>query len=203
MDFINKILETFYKDSKLKPPPAPEPRVGNMNDDDPEDHRDMNTSVKEYLMVEVVAAPPNFEITNHLKMREAAGIFDHEDVNLRQLVIISEAVKATPIFSILNNPLINPHTCMYYLHIMGQLGLIIKSVDNPVKRDREEYETFLKRWKKGRHVYVRGQDVLRMNFIIINLVPMYQQHVMDEAVKAVESVLEHTDAVKKIKENLT
>lgn len=201
-DIVTKILEKFYRSSKLQSPLPAEKRVGNMNDDDPEDHRELNTRVNEYFMVEVVAVPPNFEITNHLKMREAAGIFDHEKVNLRQLVTISMAVRATPIFSALNNPLLDPHSCMYFLHIMAQLGLIINSVDNPIKRNREEYEVFLKRWKEGRLIYIRGQDVLRMNFIVINLVPLYQQNVMDEAVKAVESVLKHTDVVKKIKENL-
>jgi len=201
-DIVTRLLNSFYKGSKLQPPPPTEKRVGNMNDDDPEDHRSLNTTVDEYFMVEVVAVPPNFEITNHLKMREAAGIFDHEKVNLRQLITISMAVKATPIFSALNNPLLDPYSCMYFLHIMAQLGLIIKSADNPIKRNREEYEVFLKRWEEGRHIYVRGQDVLRMNFIVINLVPLYQQNVMDEAVDAVNSVLDHTENVKRIKESL-
>jgi len=197
---INHILEAFYKDSKIKPQPIPVEKGGNMNEDDPDDHRMMNTMVNEYFMAEVVAVPDNFEITNHLKMREAAGIFDHEKINLRDLVTISMAVRATPIFSVLNNPLISPDTCMYFLHIMGELGLIINSVDNPIKRNREEYKVFLERWKEERIVYVRGQDVKRMNFIVINLVPLYQQNVIDEAVKAVESVLEHTKEVKRIKE---
>lgn len=201
-DLVTQILEKFYKESKIKPQPVPVERVGNMNDDDPEDHRHLNLTVKEYFMIEVVAVPSDFEITNHLKMREAAGIFDHEKVNLRQLVTISMAVRATPIFSALNNPLLNPYACMYFLDIMQELDLIINSVDNPIKRNREEYKVFLKRWEEGEHVYVRGQDVLRMNFIIINLVPLYQQNVMDEAVEAVNSILEHTKNVKRIKESL-
>jgi hypothetical protein len=201
-DIINEVLEKFYKWSKLKaPPPEPKP-TGNANLDDPEGHRDANLTVDQYFMAEVVAVPPDFEITNHLKMREAAGIFDHKDVNLRQLVTVSMAVRATPIFSVLNNPLINPFTCMYFLNIMGELKLIINSVNNPIRRNQEEYTTFLKRWNKDRHTYVRGQDVLRMNFIIINLVPLYAQKVVDEAVNAVKSVVEHTQDVRQMKEKL-
>lgn len=201
-DLVTQLLESFYKGSKLKPPPTTEKRAGNMNEDDPEDHRELNTMINEYFMIEVVAVPPNFEITNHLKMREAAGIFDHEKVNLRQLVVISEAVKATPIFASLNNALIDPHACMYFLHIMEELGLIINSIDNPVKRNREEYKVFLKRWEESSLVYIRGQDVLRMNFVVINLIPLYEQNVVDDVVDAVNSVIEHTKDVQRIKESL-
>ena len=176
--------------------------AGNMNEDHYEDGRDLNTRVEDYLMVEVVAVPPNFEITNHLKMREAAGIFENDKVNLKQLAIISEGVKASPIFCALNNPIIEPETCMYFLHIMSELGLIIKSIDNPIKRNREEYSVFLKKWNSERYNYVRGQDILRLNFIVINLVPIYQQHVMDEAVEAVNQVLKHTADIKKMKESI-
>lgn len=201
-DIINRIIEQFYKGSKLKPQPAPQPRVGNMNEDDPIDHRGLNTSFKHYIMAEVVAVPPEFEITNHLKMREAAGIFDHEKVNLRELVTVSMGVAASPIFAVLNNPTINPYTCMYFLHIMNELGLVIKSVSNPVKNGREEYKGFLERWDEEHYTYVRGQEVMRMNMLIINLVPLYTQDVMDEAVDAVKAVLEHTEDVKQMKESL-
>jgi len=175
---------------------------GNMNDDNFEDHRALNLSVNEYLLVEVVAVPETFQIENHLKMREAAGIFENEKISLKQLAIIAEGVKASPIFSLLNNPLIEPQTCMYFLNIMAELNLVIRSVDNPIKRNREEYAVFLKNWRDQRFNYVRGQDVKRMNFIVINLVPMYQQHVMDEAIDAVNSISKFSEDVKKMKEDL-
>ena len=176
--------------------------AGNMNEDAFDDFSDLNTRMKDYLMIEVVAVPHDFEITNHLKMREAAGIFEHEKVNLKQLAIISEGVKASPIFSVLNNPVIEPETCMYFLHIMSELGLVIKSIDNPIKRNRQDYDAFLKGWDSQKYNYVRGQDIMKLNFIVINLVPIYQQHVMDEAVEAVNQVLKHTADVKKMKERI-
>lgn len=176
-------------------------RRGNMNEDRPQDGLTLS-AIKEYLMIEAVAVPPNFQIENHLKMREAAGIFENEHVNLKQLALISEGVKASPIFASLNNPLIEPHTCMYFLHIMQELGLVVTKVDNPVKRNRQEYESFLNSWGKQQVNYVRGQDVYRMNFIVINLYQLYQQDIMDEVVEAINQVVEHTEDVKKMKENL-
>jgi len=175
---------------------------GNMNEDNIEDFRSLNTRMNDYLMVEVVAVPESFQIENHLKMREAAGIFENEKIDLKQLGLISEGVKASPIFSILNNPQLEPQTCMYFLKIMEELNLIIKSVDNPIKRNREEYDVFLKNWSDQKYNYVRGQDVMKMNFIVINLVPLYQQHVMDEAVEAVNAVLKHTADVRHMKESI-
>ena len=199
---MKKVARAIKKNGQITPAPQEPERVGNMNMDDPVDYRQANLLVNDYFIIEVVSVPPEFDISNHLKMREAAGIFEHENVDLKQLTIISEVVRCSAIFSALNNPVINPHTCMYFLHIMEELKLIIKSIDNPIKRNREEYMTFLKKWKQDSHTYVRGQDVLRLNFVIINLVPLYQQQVMDEAVEAVNSILKHTADVKQMKETL-
>ena len=176
-------------------------RVGNMNEDRPQDGISL-APVKEYLMVEAVAIPPEFHIENHLKMREAAGIFENEHINLKQLALIAEGVKSSAIFASLNNPLIEPHTCMYFLHIMSELGLIINSVDNPVKRNKQEYQSFLNGWSDQQRNYIRGQDVFRLNFVVINLYQLYQQDVMDEVVEAVNDVLQYSDEVKKMKEGL-
>lgn len=176
-------------------------RAGNMNEDRPQDGLTL-APIKEYLMVEAVAIPPDFQIENHLKMREAAGIFENEHINLKQLALISEGVKSSAIFASLNNPLIEPHTCMYFLHIMEELKLVVTSVDNPVKRNRQEYNKFLEQWSQQQVNFVRGQDVYRMNFIVINLYKLYQQKVMDEVVEAVNQIIQHGEDVKKMKENL-
>lgn len=176
-------------------------RRGNMNEDRPQDGLTL-APIKEYLMVEAVAIPPDFEIENHLKMREAAGIFENEHVNLKQLTLIAEGVKASPIFASLNNPIIEPHTCMYFLHIMEELGLVVTTVDNPVKRNRQEYQSFLAGWSDQQRNYVRGQDVFRMNFIVINLYQLYQKNVMEEVVEAVNHIIQHGEDVKKMKESI-
>ncbi len=176
-------------------------RAGNMNEDRPQEGLQL-AAIKEYLMVEAVAVPPDFQIENHLKMREAAGIFENEHVNLKQLALISEGVKSSPIFATLNNPVIEPHTCMYFLHIMEELGLVITSVDNPVKRNRQEYNAFLNGWSDQQRNFVRGQEVYRINFVVINLYQIYQQNIMTEVKDSIEQVLKHTEDVRKMKEGL-
>ena len=66
---------------------------GNMNEDNIEDFRSLNTRMNDYLMVEVVAVPESFQIENHLKMREAAGIFENEKMTLSNIIKTGEYPK--------------------------------------------------------------------------------------------------------------
>ena len=68
---------------------------------------------------------------------------------------------------------------------MGELNLILKKIDNPLRRSQEEYKKFSERWEKNRTTYVRGQDVDRISFVIVNIVPLLNQSIIDEAWDAI------------------
>ncbi len=153
----------------------------NMNLDDPHDHRELNTHVKNYVMAEFVAVPPDFDFKSHLTMREQVGMFKIKDVNLTQVKIISDAVASSPVFNTLNNALLDPASCFFFLQLMGELNLVLKKIDNPLRRNQEQYKAFAKRWKQDHRNYVAGQDVERISFLIINIVPLLDQTIIDEA----------------------
>jgi len=157
----------------------------NMNYDDPNDHRELNTRVKNYVMAEFVAIPPDFDCMSHLSMREQVGIFEIKDVNLDQVKLISDAVKGSPVFSTLNNAVLNPKSCFFYLQLLNELNLVIKGIDNPLRRSREQYKEFAKRWQEDRLTYMRGQEVQRISFLVVNIVPLLDQKIIDEAWDAI------------------
>jgi len=168
-----------------------------MNLDDPNDHRELNTRVKNYVMAEFVAVPPDFDCMSHLSMREHIGMFAIKDVDTTQVKIISDAVASSPVFSTMNNATLNPRSCFFFLQLLGELNLILKGIDNPLRRSQEEYKQFAKRWEANRTTYVRGQDVDRISFIIVNIVPLLSQKIIDEAW---ESILELNQFQKEINE---
>ena len=157
----------------------------NMNMDDPHDHRELNTRVKNYIMAEFVAVPPDFDCMSHLSMREQVGIFEIKDVDLNQVKIISDAVKNSPVFSTLNNASLNPKSCFFFLQLLGELNLVVKGIDNPLRRSREQYKEFAQRWDETRLTYVRGQEVERISCLIVNIVPLLDQKIIDEAWDAI------------------
>lgn len=52
-----------------------ESNEGNMNLDNPVDARELNMQVKNYTMIEFVAIPPDFDISNYLTLR----VISHKD----------------------------------------------------------------------------------------------------------------------------
>lgn len=169
----------------------------NMNVDHPDDRRELNTTVKNYVMAEFVAVPPDFDVHSHLTMREQVGIFSIKDVNMGQVEIISEAVTNSAVFSTLNNALLDPKSCFFFLQLLSELKLILKKIDNPLRRSQDEYKEFAKRWVDERHNYVRGQDVLRISFLIVNVVPLMSQKIIDEAWSALEEMQKYQNEINK------
>ena len=165
----------------------------NMNVDDPYDHRELNTEIKNYVMAEFVAIPPDFNLQSHLSMREQVGIYKVKNMNLHQANIFVDAIKNAPVFCSMNNALINPNICFFVLQLFQDLNLILKSVDNPMRRgmNKEAYMEWAQRWETGRHNYIRGQEVIRMSFLIINVVHLFSETVYEEAIKTVEEVTKY------------
>jgi len=167
----------------------------NMNIDNPDDHRELNTRLKNYVMAEFVAVPPDFDYRSHLTMREQIGIFNIKDVNLSQVDIISSAVANSAVFSTLNNALLEPKSCFFFLQLLSELNLILKKIDNPVRRNQDQYEAIAKRWNDGRYTYVRGQEVERISFLIVNIVPLMGQNIIDEALGALNELKKYQDEI--------
>ena len=197
------------KHSKKLPPVAPshsrENKRGNMNLDDPQDHRQLNISVENYLITEVVAVPLDFSIQNYLSMREQMGMFQADKVDSKQLEIISMGVTFSPIFATMNNPVINPYSVGYFLHILDEIGLIIKSHHNPIRKtySGKSYLEFCKDWNNEHYQFIRGQEVKRISFVIVNLVQLLQKDVIKEARKALEEVVKYqTESKEKMEEIL-
>jgi len=170
----------------------------NMNLDDSDDHRELNVHIKNYVMAEFVAVPPDFDCISHLSMREHVGIFSVKDVDIKQVKIISDAVASSPAFTSMNNATIHPASCFFFLQLMSELNLILKSIDNPLRRNQEEYKAFAKRWEHDHVSYIRGQDIERISFLIVNIVPLLGQNIIDEAW---ESIIELNQFQKEINEN--
>lgn len=174
-----------------------------MNLDNPNDHRELNLRVDRYTICEVVALPPNFDIKSFLSMREQMGMFKADHIDSYQLEKLSMGVTCSPIFLSMNNALLNPHTVAYFLYILDELDLIIKSVYNPIRRSYGDkpYLEFCKRWEDERYSYIAGQEVKRINFVIINLVQLFQQNIIDEAKQVILDLEKfQDDASKTMKE---
>lgn len=166
-----------------------------MNLDNNNDVRELNAHVKNYVMAEFVAVPPDFDFKSHLTMREQVGMFNIKDVNLSQVKIISEAVTNSPVFSTLNNALLDPRSCFFFLQLMSELNLILKGIDNPLRRSQEQYKGFAKRWKSDHRTYVRGQDIERISFLIINIVPLLDQTIINEAWESLTELKKYQDEI--------
>jgi hypothetical protein len=153
-------------------------------------------SFNDYVLAEVVAIPEDFKLENHLKMRERMGIFKSSMVNIKHLNLISESVKYSPFFIVLNNQNISIHSCMYYLHIVNELGLVLKSVDNPIRKSTT-YENYVSRLKQDDFQILRGIEFKRIHFIIVNVVPLLQQNVIQEASQAIANIQQYQKEIEK------
>ena len=160
--------------------------------------RELNTIVETtYTAVEFVAVAPDFDVTNYLSLREGAGIFKFNKVNLYHVIKIADAVKHSPVFATMNNALLSASSCMYFLSIVNELGLILKSIHNPMRMDGSKYTEFIKQYEKTNesYIYIRGQEIKHLNFIIINLFSMMNQNVINEAFETAQSLQQYQTEV--------
>lgn len=172
--------------------------IGGNNLDDPEDHRDLNLMINNYVVNEFVAIPPNFDFRSHLKMREQVGIFPVKEINLELLEILCDSIKLSPVFCTMNNANMNPKNCFFLLELFSELGLIVKSIDNPLRKsmNKEAYLEFCKEWEDDYYNYVRGQEVKRISITFVNLYHIFSDDIyseVSEAVKRVETYQKEID----------
>lgn len=168
------------------------------NEDHPEEYRELSTRIDNYFTVEFVAIPPDFDISNYLSLREQVGIFgDSKNVNLNQVRKIADGVKHSPVFSILNNALLSIESCLYFLYVINELGLVVKSIPNPVRKSASDYKDFLTWYNQadGHYMHINGQDVKRINIVIINIFPLLTQNVIEESMNIATKMQEYQQEV--------
>ncbi len=147
--------------------------------------------IENYFSVEFVAIPPNFNLSSFLSMREQAGIFKFKDINLSQVKKIAMGVQHSPVFAVMNNSLLSPSSCMYFLSIINELGLVLKSIHNPMRKTSYDYQNFIEEYEKGHGAYIRGQSVDRLNFIIVNIFPMMSGDIIDESMTIAQNLQQY------------
>jgi hypothetical protein len=160
--------------------------------------------IDNYIMAEFVAVPPDFNLQSHLTMREHVGIYEIKNMNLTQANALIDAIKSSPVFCSMNNVMLNPNICFFVLQLLQELNLIIKSIDNPMRRnmDKDIYMHWAKHWESGRENFLRGQTIKRMNFLVVNVVHLFQEHVYEEALKAMDEVIQFQTEVDSMNFNL-
>lgn len=175
-----------------------------MNIEQADNHREVNMTVKNYVMAEFVAVPPTFNLKNHLTMREHVGMFEVNDMNLGQAEVFTDSIKSSAVFSTMNNAIINPTICFFVLQLFQDLGLVLNSIDNPMRRGQsdEVYKSWSTKWENERSNYVRGQDVMRISFMIVNVVHMLNEEVYAEALKVIETVEKLQSEIENVTVNL-
>lgn len=147
-----------------------------------------NRRIENYFSIEFVAIPPDFDIVNFLSLREQAGIFKFKKVDLGQVKKIAMGVQHSPVFAVMNNTALSPSSCMYFLSIVNELGLVLKSIHNPMRKAASDYMDFIEHYEEGRGAYIRGQEVDRLNFIIVNMFPMMAGDVIDESMTIAQNL---------------
>jgi hypothetical protein len=180
-------------------------KVGeSMNIKTADTHREASIRVQNYVMAEFVAIPPTFNLRNHLTMREHVGMFEVKDMNLKQAEVFTDSIKSSAVFSSMNNALIHPNICFFVLQLFQDLGLVLNSIDNPMRRGQssETYKDWSTRWEQDRNNYVRGQDVMRMSFLIVNVVHMLNEEVYAEALKVIENIEKLQSDIESVTVNL-
>lgn len=165
---------------------------GRIERDDIEiEHSRAGMRIDNYHCVEFVAVPPDFDIFNYLSMREQAGIFEAKNINLKQLQAICEGVKYSPVFSILNNTRLQPVTCMFFIKVVKELGLVLKTIHNPLRQRIDNYIQYFDEESSYDYVHVSGQEVKRLNITIVNIFNMLSDDVISEAMGIAKKLQEY------------
>jgi len=138
--------------------------------------------IENYFILEVAAIPPNFELHQYLSMRESVGIFENKGINLKEVNIIIEGIKHSPVFAVMNNPRISLSSCVFVLQLLHELNLVIESIPNPLKRSG--YKDFLKYHDPDSKspIWFDSQGAKTLNFVIINMFHMMSEDIYKDVV---------------------
>ena len=130
------------------------------------------------VILDFVAIPPNFDISAFLSLREQVGISRYKEINLEQVKIMAEAVKHSPVLALLNNNLMKSEECLYLLSIIEELGLVVKSINNPIRKSYHQYKNYL----NNRSFDDRGR-LDSFNIILVNIFPLLGDKIINESLE--------------------
>jgi hypothetical protein len=152
-----------------------------------------NNNVDDYTLLDFVAIPPGFKIESFFGLREHAGIVEHESVDINQVKKLCIAVSSSPVFASLNNHRLSVSSCLYFLSLLDELNLIVRSIPNPLRIQGDTYKSHIND-KDPNRIFVRGQVARNVNFIIVNVCQLLTQDIIDDAIdtanKAAETQLD-------------
>jgi len=152
-----------------------------------------NNNVNDYTLLDFVAIPPGFKIESFFGLREHAGIVENESVDINQVKKICIAVSCSPVFASLNNHRLSVSSCLYFLSLLDELNLIVRSIPNPLRVQGDTYKSHIND-KEPNRVFIRRQVAKNMNFIIVNVCQLLTQDIIDDAIdtanKAAETQLD-------------
>jgi len=152
-------------------------------------HNDPSPRTRDAITIlDFVAIPPNFDISSFLSLREQVGIPRYKEIDLEQVKMMAEAIKHSPVLAILNNNLMKSEVCLYLLSIIEELGLIVKSINNPIRKSYQEYKNYL----NNRPVDSRGR-LASFNVVIINIFPLMGDKIIAESIEISQRLQTYQD----------
>lgn len=150
-------------------------------------------TINNYTLIDFVAIPPTFKIETFFGLREHAGIVEHKSVDIDQVKKIAFAVACSPVFASMNNQRISVPSCLYFLSLLHELNLIVKTIPNPLRLRGDTYKRYIND-ESPNSAFIQHQRAERINFIIINVCQLLTQDIINDAVdtanKAEETQLE-------------
>lgn len=132
--------------------------------------------------VEFVTLNPNFDINMYLSIREITGNFMSQEITLKSITLISESIKASPVFTLSSPTGTYAASAIMFIEIIKQIGLQVKSLSNFIPTDTKSYEYLL---KGSRFTNDDGKPVMDMTFVFINLYKLVEYGVLEPVIKAV------------------
>lgn len=147
-------------------------------------------------LAEFVVVPPEFNIEYFMSMREKMGMFSLKEINAKEVEIIAMGIANSPVFSSMNNRNLNSISCMFVLDILDQLNLVLRSIPNPLRRDRASYAEHAQFMSASGFSSIRMQQSDGLNFLIVNMYHVFNQNIIDQAWEAIQSVEKFQEEIK-------
>lgn len=131
--------------------------------------------------IEFVAIPSYFDIKSYLSIREVTGLFMSHDITLESVLLIAEAVKEGPVFSLSSPNGTYAASALFVIEILKQVGLTMKAFSNFLPVDIKSYESIL---KNSTFKDQNGKPVIDMTIIFINAYKMVEEGVLTPIIEA-------------------
>jgi hypothetical protein len=150
--------------------------------------------------IEFVAIPSYFDIKSYLSIREVTGQFMNHDITLESVLLIGEAVKEGPVFTLSSPSGTYAASALFVIEILKQVGLTMKAFSNFLPIDVKSYESIL------RNTAFKNQDgkpVIDMTIIFINTYKLVEEGVLGPVIEAITKAEDYANELETTKEIYT